>query len=189
MNLEKYLAVTGLPGLYTMISSKPNGLMVKDLEDGKTKFCSVRKYQFTPLETVGIYTMTDTEDLKTIFTSMLEKRDLLPDAKSSKDVLLDYFAQILPNFDRDRVYPNHIKKIISWFSELEAKGIFKEEEKPKEEKVKAAPKAKAPSKAKAKAAPKAKAASKAKAAPKAKAKVATKAKAKPKAKKKTEDKK
>ncbi len=143
MNLEKYLAVSGLPGLFTMVSSKPNGLLVKDLDDGKTKFCSVRKYQFTPLETVGIYTMTDTENLKTIFTTMLEKKEMLPSSKASKDVLLTYFAEILPNFDRDRVYPNHIKKIIQWFSALESRGLIKLEEKPKSEEKPKPSKAKA----------------------------------------------
>ena len=124
MNLDKFLAVTGLPGLYTMVSSKPNGLIVKDLNDGKAKFCSLRKYQFTPLETVGIYTMTDTENLNVIFTSMIKKRDIMPDPKASKEELMSYFGEILPSFDRDKVYPNHITKIIRWFLELEEKGFL-----------------------------------------------------------------
>lgn len=143
MNLEKYLSITGLPGLYTMVSSKPNGLLVKDLNDGKTKFCSLRKYQFTPLETVGIYTMTDTENLRVIFTSMKGKRDIMPDPKASKEELLTYFGEILPSFDKDKVYPNHITKIIRWFLELEEKGFLEEEEvEEKEEKKSSKPKAK-----------------------------------------------
>lgn len=126
MNLEKYLAVSGLPGLFTMVSSKSNGLLVRDLDNGKTKFCSLRKYQFTPLETVGIYTMTDTENLNTIFKSMQEKKDIMPDPKAPKDELVNYFGEILPTFDRDRVYPNHIQKLIRWFMELDQKGLLVE---------------------------------------------------------------
>ncbi len=133
MNLEKFLSVSGLPGLYTMVASKSNGLVVRDLNEEKTKFCSLRKYQFTPLETVGIYTMTDTENLKVIFSSMIKKRDIMPDVNVSKDELLSYFAEILPSYDKDKVYPNHIKKIMKWFLELEEKGFLEEDEEQKSE--------------------------------------------------------
>jgi len=48
----------------------------------------------------------------------------LPDPKSSKDVLNAYFEQILPEFDRERVYPNDIKKVIKWYIALEAQGYL-----------------------------------------------------------------
>jgi len=121
MNLSNVLAVSGLPGLYELASNRPNGLLVVPIEGGKSKFCSSRKHQFTPLETVAIYTWSDTAELKTVFNSMMEKIvDVpLPDPKSSKDVLNEYFEQILPEFDRERVYPNDIKKVIKWFVALE----------------------------------------------------------------------
>ena len=126
MNLSNVLAVSGLPGLYELASNRPNGLLVTPIEGGKSKFCASRKHQFTPLETVAIYTWSDTTELKNVFNSMTDKlAELpLPDPKSTKDVLNAYFEQILPDFDRERVYPNDIKKVIKWYVSLEAQGYL-----------------------------------------------------------------
>ena len=126
MNLSNVLAVSGLPGLYELASNRPNGLLVTPIEGGKSKFCASRKHQFTPLETVAIYTWSDTTELKNVFRSMTAKiaETPLPDPKSSKDELNTYFEQILPEFDRERVYPNDIKKVIKWYVALEAQGYL-----------------------------------------------------------------
>lgn len=126
MNLSNVLAVSGLPGLYELASNRPNGLLVTPIEGGKSKFCSSRKHQFTPLETVAIYTWSDTAELKNVFKSMTEKiqEAPLPDPKSNKETLNAYFEQILPEFDRERVYPNDIKKVIKWYVALEAQGYL-----------------------------------------------------------------
>lgn len=126
MNLSNVLAVSGLPGLYELASNRPNGLLVTPIEGGKSKFCASRKHQFTPLETVAIYTWSDTAELKSVFRTMTEKivEVPLPDPKSSKDILNTYFEQILPEFDKERVYPNDIKKVIKWYVALEAQGYL-----------------------------------------------------------------
>jgi len=126
MNLSNVLAVSGLPGLYELASNRPNGLFVTPIEGGKSKFCSSRKHQFTPLETVAIYTWSDTTELKNVFRSMTDKITTvpLPDLKGGKEVLNAYFEQILPEFDRERVYPNDIKKVIKWYVALEAQGYL-----------------------------------------------------------------
>jgi len=126
MNLSNVLAVSGLPGLYELASNRPNGLLVTPIEGGKSKFCSSRKHQFTPLETVAIYTWSDTTELKNVFRSMTDKITTvpLPDLKGGKEVLNAYFEQILPEFDRERVYPNDIKKVIKWYVALEAQGYL-----------------------------------------------------------------
>ena len=126
MNLSNVLAVSGLPGLYELAANRPNGLLLTPIEGGKSKFCSSRKHQFTPLETVAIYTWSDTAELKNVFSSMTAKIQEvpLPDLKDGKDVLNAYFEQILPEFDRERVYPNDIKKVIKWYVALEAQGYL-----------------------------------------------------------------
>ena len=126
MNLSNVLAVSGLPGLYELASNRPNGLLVTPIEGGKSKFCASRKHQFTPLETVAIYTWSDTTELKNVFNSMTDKLTEvpLPDLKGGKDVLNAYFEQILPEFDRERVYPNDIKKVVKWYVALEAHGYL-----------------------------------------------------------------
>lgn len=126
MNLSNVLAVSGLPGLYELAANIPNGLLLIPIEGGKSKFCSSRKHQFTPLETVAIYTWSDTAELKNVFNSMTVKIQEvpLPDLKGGRDVLNSYFEQILPEFDRERVYPNDIKKVIKWYVALEAQGYL-----------------------------------------------------------------
>ena len=126
MNLSNVLAVSGLPGLYELAANRPNGLLLIPIEGGKSKFCSSRKHQFTPLETVAIYTWSDTAELKHVFNSMTVKIQEvpLPDLKGGRDVLNSYFEQILPEFDRERVYPNDIKKVIKWYVALEAQGYL-----------------------------------------------------------------
>jgi len=134
MNLENIVAVSGLPGLYNMVGNRANGLLVADMDNGATKFCSIRKHQFTPLETCSIYTDTDTAPLKDIFTSMMEKPPI--DLKSNSQELHNYFREVLPEYDEDRVHISDIKKVIKWFNFLNEKGLMVEDS--EEDKKKAA---------------------------------------------------
>ncbi len=121
MNLNNIIAVSGLPGLYKLITTRNNGLVVADLEKGKSQFCSVRKHQFTPLETVSIYTYKDSVEISKVFQTMIqqEQEGNAPiEVKSSNLELMEYFESILPEYDDDKVYPKDVKKIIKWYNEL-----------------------------------------------------------------------
>ncbi|MBX2876970.1 MAG: DUF5606 domain-containing protein [Saprospiraceae bacterium] len=127
MNLENLIAVSGLPGLYKMAANRGNGLIIEDLASGKKRFASARKHQFTPLESIGIYTDDgDTTELKNVFGAMLEKAESNPPVKASASPadLNNYFSEILPNYDRDRVLIGDIKKVIKWFNYLNDKGLL-----------------------------------------------------------------
>ena len=134
MNLKDVLAISEMPGLFKMINSRGNGLLVQEMDGGKTKFFSMRKHQFTPMETVAIYTMSDTIELSTIFERMLEQVDDNPPAspKDSKEKIEDYFASIVPDYDEDRVYISDMKKVIRWFGILLEKGNLHAEPEPEE---------------------------------------------------------
>ncbi len=127
MKFENILAVSGLPGLYNMVSSRGNGILISDFDSGKTRFCSVRKHQFTPLETVAIYTIMDTTPLKEVFKSMADKEPNLaiPSVKENSSILSEYFAQVLTDYDPDRVQISDIKKIIKWFNFLKERDLLK----------------------------------------------------------------
>ena len=119
MNLKDYLAVSGLPGIYKMVASRNNGLIIEDLDDGKRRFVSSRKHQFTPLESIAIYTDDgDSTELKNVFSNMLEQLQdnppVSPNAKNEE--LKEYFADVLPTYDQNRVHIGDIKKVIKWFS-------------------------------------------------------------------------
>jgi len=126
MNLEEYVAVSGLSGVYKMVANRSNGLIIADLNTGKRKFAPARKHQFTPLASIGIYTDDDTEELKVVFRSMLEKIETLPPVatNASGDEMYEYFSQVLPSFDRDRVHVSDIKKVIKWFNYLHERNLL-----------------------------------------------------------------
>ncbi len=126
MNIEDYLAVSKLPGIFKMVSNRPNGLIIEELDTQKKKFVSARKHMFTPLASVSIYTVDDSVELGTIFQSMLDKMgELSPkEALSSNQTMFDYFEKILPTYDRERVYVGDIKKVIKWFNFLNERNLL-----------------------------------------------------------------
>ncbi len=126
MNLENIMAITGLPGLYTLVANKNNGLIVADLDTGKKRFVSSRKHQFSPLETIAIYTDTDSKELKKVFQSMIEQSEDTPpiSPKASKADIVDYFEDIIPDYDRDRVHIGDMKKILKWYFALDEKNLL-----------------------------------------------------------------
>lgn len=126
MNLEPYVAVSGMPGIFKLVNSRSNGLVVEEIDTGNVKFCPSRKHQFTPLGTVAIYTLEDTEELKVVFQTMLDKLDSHPPVppNSEKHILFEYFEQILPNWDEDKVYASDIKKLIKWFNFLHERKLL-----------------------------------------------------------------
>jgi hypothetical protein len=131
MKLKGLVAVTGLPGLYKMIANRKNGLIVENLADKKRSFASSRQHQFTPLESIGMYTDDgETTELRNVFQSMLDKLDnlALPASNDSSDAFHQYFAEILSNYDRDRVHTGDIKKAVKWFAYLHELGYTTAEE-------------------------------------------------------------
>lgn len=125
MNLEPYISVTGEGALFKLVVSRPNGLILESLLDGKSKFYSTRKHQFTPLGTVAVYTLEGTTPLVDVMQSILEKIESHPpvDLKSEKHVIEEYFETILPSYDEDRVPLKDMKKIIKWFGFLHSRGL------------------------------------------------------------------
>ena len=126
MNIKNIIAVSGLPGLFKIVSTKNNGLLVADPDTGKTKFCSVRQHQFTPMETVAIYTEDDTVAIDTVFKTMLDKQEELavPAANAEHKELQKYFSVIIPDYDRDKVFHSDMKKVIKWFNYLNDRGYL-----------------------------------------------------------------
>ena len=135
MNLEPYIAVSGLGPLFKLVTSKQNGLVLESLEDGKAKFYSVRKHQFTPLGTVAVYTLGGTTPLSEVMDTMLEKLSSHPpvSVKAEKHEIEEYFETILPDYDEDKVPVRDMKKIIKWFNFLNTKGLLVKEEAVKDE--------------------------------------------------------
>ena len=119
MNLDETLSVSGKPGLYKLIAQTRNGLLAESLDDRKRIAVSASQ-QVSSLKDIAIFTYSEEVPLAEVFTSMMtyEEENGLPDPKAEKQVLIDFFAAVLPEFDRERVYPSNIKKVLSWYFKL-----------------------------------------------------------------------
>jgi hypothetical protein len=130
MNLDKYLAIAGVPGIHKLVASRSNGLVIEDRREGRTRFVPVRQQQVTPLGTVSMY--TDSEEglipLGDVFQRMLDAMAEVPPAsvEAGSDMLRNYFIRIVPEHDQDRVRITDIKKCLKWFAFMLEKGIFDE---------------------------------------------------------------
>ncbi len=117
MNYNKLISVTGLSGLYELISSKADGGIVRSLDDNSTKFVSSRIHSFSHLETIEVYTKKDNVNLVEVFTAMKNSTEKLPDEKDVA-AIKKYFAKVFPEMDFDRVYTSDMKKMVKWYSLL-----------------------------------------------------------------------
>lgn len=122
MEYAKIVAVTGLPGLFELVSSKSDGAIVRSLEDKSTKFVSSRIHNFSHLESIEVYTVRDNVNLVDIFTAMQASGENLPDEKDNAAVK-KYFEKVYADLDFDRVYSSDMKKMIKWFGVLQSNNV------------------------------------------------------------------
>ncbi len=123
MEYNKLVAVTGLSGLYELIASKADGGIVRSLEDKSTKFVSNRMHNFSHLESIEIYTVSDNVNLVDIFHAMQESKEAKPDGKADAKAIRAYFEKVYPDMDFERVYGSDMKKMIKWLEILEKNKI------------------------------------------------------------------
>lgn len=117
MEYSKIVAVTGLTGLFEIVSSKTDGALVRSLEDKTTKFVSSRIHNLSHLESIEVYTVGDNVNLVEILTAMKNSGETLPDGKDNK-MLKAYFEKVYPDLDFERVYSSDLKKMVTWFEVL-----------------------------------------------------------------------
>ncbi len=135
MNLKDIMAISAMPGLYEMVTNRGDGLVVKSLATEKVQFVPNRTHTFSPLENITVYTKTDSKELKEIFAEMKKQEKENPVCEFKNDEELKaFFKSIVPDYDEEKVYTSHMKKIISWFGELDKHERLTPEE-TKEEKV------------------------------------------------------
>jgi len=124
MNLEKILSISGKPGLFKIISQGKKNLIVESLVD-KKRFPVSALNNVSALGDIAIYTYDEEvplkEVLKNIFTK--ENGEKALDPNTDKKLLLDYFREVLPEYDEERVYASNFKKIVQWYNVLIASGF------------------------------------------------------------------
>ena len=122
MEYNNLMAVSGLSGLFEMVTSKNDGAIAKSLETGATQFISSRVHQFSHLESIEVYTTHDNVFLAEVFIAMGKSKEAIPSEKDPKAVTA-YFKKVYPKMDFERVYPSDMKKMVKWFGQLKANNI------------------------------------------------------------------
>jgi hypothetical protein len=139
MEYSKIIAITGLPGLFELISSKSDGGIVRSLDDKSTRFVSSRVHQFSHLESIEVYTTKHNVNLVDVLKAMEGSKEKLPDDKDAGQ-LRSYFEKVYPELDFDRVYSSDLKKMVKWYAvlaknQVEIKLTEPAEEEPEQEKI------------------------------------------------------
>ena len=118
MQFAKIIAVSGLPGLYTVVTERKGGIIVEHLSTHKRHFAPARKHQFAPLESMAVYTADgDAEPLRKVVGRMQEQQEdnPAPAASEPNDRLFDYLEDVLPTYDKDRVHASDVKRLLKWY--------------------------------------------------------------------------
>jgi hypothetical protein len=125
MGLEKILSISGKPGLYELKTQTRTGFLAESLLDGKKISVSAQQ-NVSLLSEIAIYTLTEEVPLRQIMQKIKDKEngEKAISHKEDKLKLEEYFFEILPDYDEDRVYASDIKKIIQWYNLLQEKGMM-----------------------------------------------------------------
>ena len=125
MSLDKILSIGGKPGLYKLVTQTRSGFVAESLLDGKKITVGLRS-NVSVLSEIAIYTLDEELPLREVFLKIQIKekggKTSIPH-KSEKIKLEEYFFEVLPNYDEDRVYASDIKKVIQWYNLLQENGL------------------------------------------------------------------
>ena len=126
MDLKDIINVSGKPGLFKIISQSNNNVIIESLIDKKRSVLYSHN-QATLLEEIGIYTYNDTIPISEVFLKIAKKNSCGPaiNHKSKNEDLINYFRDILDEYDEDRVYVSDIKKVIQWYNIMHSLNLIK----------------------------------------------------------------
>jgi hypothetical protein len=125
MNLEKILSIGGKPGLYQLLTQTRSGFVAESLLDKKRITISAQS-NVSVLSEIAIYTLEEEIPLGEVFLKIQVKEKGGKTSIGHKDEKLkleEYFFEVLPDYDEDRVYASDIKKVIQWYNILHDQGI------------------------------------------------------------------
>ena len=126
MSLEKVLSISEKPGLFKLVTQTRNGFIAESLIDGKRLSVSINS-NVSLLSEIAIYTLTEEVPLIKVLKTIKDKENGKATSishKNSKDGLEEFFFEVLPDYDEDRVYASDIKKIIRWYNLLQQNNML-----------------------------------------------------------------
>ncbi len=136
MKLKDFMSISGEHGLYKFIAQGRTAIIVEHLETGK-RSTAHESAKVSSLEDISIFTEKEDLPLSKVFDRIFEKENggAAPDYKSDQEILKTYFQDIVPDYDRERVYYSDIKKIILWYNTLHQHNLLIKDDPEKEEKT------------------------------------------------------
>lgn len=129
IDLTGIISISGQPGLFKIVAQSKNGIIIEGLADKKrTNIYSTTKV--STLSDIGMYTTGDDKPIEEIITSVFEKEKGGPcvNAKADDKEIIAYFATVLPDYDKDRVYVSNMRKLFNWYTILQTTGNLKEKD-------------------------------------------------------------
>jgi hypothetical protein len=143
MNLKEIMAIAGKPGLYKMIAQAKNGIVVESIIDQK-RLQAFTHDKVSTLEEISIYTESGDKPLKEVLQVMYNNLEgkPAPENKGDSNKVKQFFGEMLPDYDKERVYVSHMQKIISWYNILldhNLIDLLKEEEPESNEEIEVSP--------------------------------------------------
>ena len=121
INIKDVAAMAGAPGLYHILKTDDKGIIVEAMDDRKRRQMVRGNMMLSKLSDITLF--TDEEDgelLATVMLAISEKHgdDLPVSKKSSNEELMGFLEGVLPNYDKEKVYPSNVKKMLSWYTIL-----------------------------------------------------------------------
>ena len=125
MQLEKIISISGKPGLFKLISQLRNGFIIEDVTTQK-KISISNTSQVSLLDNISMYTFDSEVPLFDVFENIAKKEDYKATIshKVSPEELRSFMAEVLPNYDVERVYDSDIKKLAQWYNILQKAGYI-----------------------------------------------------------------
>ena len=123
---ERILTISGKPGLYQLLSQGRNMFIVESVDATKKRMPVYNSDKVVMLDDIAIYTDTEEVPLRDVFAKIYEKENgVLPfDMKmATPEEMVEYFEGVMPDYDRERVYLTHIKKMFQWYNILVSNGV------------------------------------------------------------------
>lgn len=128
MNLRALVSVTGKPGLFKLIGQNKGGFILETLDKAKIKsVVNLNTTKMATLEDITIYGEEEEIRLLNVLEAIKANGGTTPETKASGEELRNFFREVAPGHDEDRVYTSDIKKIISWYNIIKEFPLFEEE--------------------------------------------------------------
>jgi hypothetical protein len=133
IDLKGIISISGQPGLYKIVAQSKNGIIVEALAD-KKRLNVYSSTKVSTLSDISMFTTAEDKPIEEIITAIFEKEKggAAIDSKADDKAIEAYFAEVMPDYDKDRVYTSNMRKLFVWYNALQTTDNLKEKEEPKE---------------------------------------------------------